>query len=304
MKRLVGFSSRIAFLLCLIAFIFADSSILSNAANSAPEAIDRDKALTGTKSTRGSAKATKQLIARTKASSSTVPAGEAQSTRRAARSDDYRKEIADLRARLDRQEQLLAAQQQQIEKLAATVAELRGPSNRSLLLADASGVGGYEHPVLSLASHNPAPAPKLEEQAAISHPQIPAAAVKSQDPLASAASITPKASELFPLADSTGAPPLTPSTVAGLAPVAPAIQTSVPSNSTANQNVTQPTAQDQTRPYVTRLDTSRGRWRESPKGLPVSGSAATFVFAVTASSVLRTKSQGQNRTSGAATGHA
>ena len=118
MKRPVGARSRITCLLCLIAFILADSSILSNAASSAPEATVRDKTLTGNKDARGSAKAPKQLIARTKASSSTIPANEVQSTRRtAARSDDYHKEISALRARLDRQEQLLATQQQLIEKL-------------------------------------------------------------------------------------------------------------------------------------------------------------------------------------------
>jgi len=240
----------------LIAFVFADSSILSNAASSAPVAIDQDMAMTGTKSTRRAVKAPKQLIARTKASSSTAPAGEAQSTRRAASaSDNYRNEIAALRARLDRQEQLLAAQQQQIEKLVATVAEMSGPSNRSLLLADASGVGGHDHPVLSLAPYNLGPAPKLDEQAAISHPQIFPAAVNSQDPLASAGSITPKASDLFPLAASTSGQPLMPTNVATLAPTAPASQTLAPPNSPANQNLVQAAGQAQTQPYVSRLET-------------------------------------------------
>lgn len=255
MKRLVGFSPRTAFLLCLIAFILVDSSILSNAASSAPEATDRDKVQTGTKDTRGSAKAPKQLIARTKASSSIVPASELQSTRRtAARSDDYRNEIAALQARLDRQEQLLAAQQQQIEKLVATVDEWKGQPNRSWLVADASGVGGQGHPVLRLASYNPGTAPKLEEQAAISHREIPPAALKSQEPLASAGSTGTQAGDLFPLTASTSAQPPMLTTVASFAPAAPLSQASAPSNSTANQNVTQRTALDHTQPYVTRLD--------------------------------------------------
>jgi hypothetical protein len=125
-KGLLGFNSRFGFLLTIIAVLLTACSTLSQAASSSAAVTDRDNAVTGAKSTRGSAKAPAQLIAKTKASSTTVPAGGQRSAvRAAAPGNEYRVAIAALRAGLDRQEQLLAAQQQQIAKLVATVDELK-----------------------------------------------------------------------------------------------------------------------------------------------------------------------------------
>jgi hypothetical protein len=256
MMRLLGFNSRIAFLLTIIAVVLTACSIPSQAASSAPAAIEQDKAVTGGKSTRGSAKAPPQLAAKTKASSSTVPAGgQRAAVRAAAPGNEYRGEIAAMRARLDRQEQLLAAQQQQIAKLVVAVDELKGQPNRSLLVADETGAAAHDHEVLRLVSYKPDPAPKGGERAATSYPQDPPPVVKSHELLPSAPAAAPDLGEFFQLAALESAQPLMPASAAGPAPAGPVIRTSVSPNSPAGQNLLQPAGQEQTQPYITRLET-------------------------------------------------
>ena len=256
MKRRLGFNSRIAFLLYIVVVVLTSCSIPAKAASSLPTVNGQAKAVTDAKGVRSSVKPPHSLPARTKASSSTVPASPPHSNSgRVAGRDEYRDEIAALRARLDRQEQLLAAQQQQIAKLVEIVDELKVQPNRSLLVADAGGVGEQDHAILHLASYNPAPAPRQSQRGASSYPQGPPAEANSQQPFLNALSTAPEASELFPLTASTSAQPLMSANVASLASPGPLTQTSAPSNSTAHQNATQATALDQTQPYMSRLNT-------------------------------------------------
>jgi hypothetical protein len=248
MKRLVGSNSCVAFLLCLITFILADSSILTKAASSVPEATSRDEALTGTKNTRGSAKAPKQLTARTKASLSTASASGAQSHRpTAARSDDCRNEITALRGRLDHQEQLLAAQQRQIATLIAAVDELKGRPNRSLLVADETGPGLHGLTPLRLVSYEPDSAAKGEGLPGISDPHDPTPSAKGGEPHVIGTAAGPGVGELSHLPAFASLRTLKPLDSAGPAATNPVPQTSASPTTQTNQ--------DQTQPYVTRLDT-------------------------------------------------
>jgi hypothetical protein len=168
--------------------------------------------------------------------------------RPAPRSEYNHDEIAALRERLDRQEQLLAAQQQQIAKLIAAVDELKGLPDRSLLIADEAGVGAHDHALLRLVSYKPDPAPKEKERAVISYPPDPPPALKGQEPLASLPAAVPDVAEFFHVPPLASPQTLMPPNMASLAlAAAPVPQASASPSPQATQN--------QTQPYTTRLDT-------------------------------------------------
>src|SRR5208282_2979504 len=108
---------------------------------------------------------------------------------------------------------------------------------------------------LRLVSYKPGPAPKGDERAAISYPQDPSPVVKSRETLASAPAAAPDLGEFFQLAALESAQPLMPAGAAGIAPAGSVIQTSASPNSPASQNLVQPAGQEQTQPYVSRLET-------------------------------------------------
>jgi hypothetical protein len=149
-----------------------------------------------------------------------------------------------LRERLDHQEQLLAAQQQQIAKLIATVDELKKTPNRSLLV-----------------SYEPDPAPNKQEVSPSldRHDLLPA--VKSGDspvnPPGSASDVG-ALPHLAPLASLQPIIPIESVSLASAVGVVP--QTS---SSSANAQATQ----NQTQPYVTRLDRLTNQVEGISKGI-------------------------------------
>jgi hypothetical protein len=232
MKRPLGFNLGIEFSSCMIALVLAGCLAPTRAAGSDPTPKSQGTSTTDTERARGTVKAPQQHTVKPRASSSTVPASQRPSTRPtlASGSGYNHDEIAALRERLDHQEQLLAAQQQQIAKLIAAVDELKGRPNRSLLV-----------------SYEPDPAPEGEKAAAISprHDLLPAA--KGEASLPSPPPADPPVAELPHLQPFAIFQPLTPTNTASLAPADPAIQTSA--------SPTSQVAQNQTQPYVSRLET-------------------------------------------------
>jgi len=244
MKRSLGFNSGIALVLSIIAVV----------AVPALTAKGQNQAITDTESASGAIKAPQQRPVRKMVSSSkTVASGQHTPRPRVTARNEYRDEIAALRQRLDHQEQLLAAQQQQIEKLAATVDELKGQPNRSLLLADATGAGAHDHALLGqtpnrylLASYEPDPAPRTDP---VVSPQARPPELEGGKPLASPPAAAPAVGEVFHTAPFASPQALVPTNMASLAPAA-GLDPKVSSSAASSQ-----VAQDQTQPYVSRLET-------------------------------------------------
>lgn len=245
MKRPLGFNLGIEFLSGMIALVLAGCLAPARAAGPDPTPKSQGTSTTDTARAGGTVKAPRQHTVKSRTSSSTVPASQRPSTRPtlAPGSGYNRDEITALRERLDHQEQLLAAQQQQIAKLVAAVDELEGRPNRSLLV-----------------SYEPGLTPNGKEAAAFSygHDVLPAA--KGEESLASPPPADPTVGELPHLQPFAILQPLTPTNMASLAPAAgPIPQTSSPALSQATQ--------DQTQPYNMRLNTLTKQVEGISKGI-------------------------------------
>ncbi len=246
MKRTLGFNSRFAFLSSMIAVVLAESLASGRAAGSTPTTNSRGTAITDTGSTPGTVMAPRQRAVQTRASSSTAPASGQRTPRSriAARGQYNHDEIAALRERLDHQEQLLAAQQQQIAKLIATVDELKKTPNRSLLV-----------------SYEPDPAPKKDEVAAILDHHDPLPAVKGGGSPTSPTTVTPVAGDLSHLPPFTSLQPLIPIDSASLT------RATVPVPQASSSTPSTQATQDQIQPYPTRLDRLTNQVEGISKGI-------------------------------------
>ena len=221
MKRPLGFDSRIGFLSGMIAVVLAEGLAPAGAACTAPTTNSQGTAITHTEKAPGTVKAPRQHSVKTRATPSTVPASQRGSTRpRPTPPSEYNHdEIAALRERLDHQEHLLAAQQQQIAQLIAALDELKRLPNRSRQVSYESG-----------------PASNVEEVAAILHRHDLLPAVRG--------------GESFPRRMGFASlQPLIPIDNASLAPAAGSVPQTLPPPISAQST------QDQTQPYMTRLNT-------------------------------------------------
>ena len=246
MKRPLGFNSRIGFPSGMMAVVLAGCLAPARAAGPTPTTNSQGLAITDTEGAPGSVKAPRQHTVQNRASSSTALASARRPTHpRPAPRDEYNHdEIAALRERLDHQEQWLAAQQQQIAKLIATVDELKGLPNRYLEVSYESGL-----------------APIGEEVAAIlpRHDLLPA--VKGGESLASPPTASPDVGELSHLPPFASLQPLIPIHNASLAPAAGFVPqtSSSPLSAQATQELTQP--------YTTRLNTLTKQVEGISKGI-------------------------------------
>jgi hypothetical protein len=145
MKRPLGFNSRIGFLSGMIAVVLGGCLAPARAAGPDPKAKSQGTVVTDTERVRGAVKTPRQQIPQSSPSSSTSLAGGRRSARLRAnpRSEYNQDAIAVLRQRLDRQEKLLAAQQEQIAMLIVAVDELKKMPNRPLLASYEPGVGAH-----------------------------------------------------------------------------------------------------------------------------------------------------------------
>jgi len=233
MTRPLGFNSRAEFLSAMMAVVLSGCLAPARAGGPVPTANDQIEAITRSESAGGSVKAPPQRpLPNRPTSSSTLASGRRSLRPRVAARNEYRRdEIAALRERLDRQEQLLAAQQQQILKLIAAVNELKKMPNGSLL-----------------ASYDPGLATHGEEAAAILHSHDLLPAVKSGDSPADPSAVAPLVSEPPPFKSLASAKPPITAALSSLAPAAGSIpQTSLSALSTQ-------ATQEQVQPYRTRLD--------------------------------------------------
>lgn len=246
MKRPLGFNSRIGFLSGMMAVVLVGCLAPARAAGPAPTTNGQGIATTDTERAPGSVKAPRQHTVEARASSSTAPTSRRRSPRpRTTPQSEYdHDEIAALRERLDHQEHVLAAQQQQIANLIAIVDELKKMPNRSLLV-----------------SYDPGLAPNGEEVPAILHRHDLLPAVKGGDSPASPPAAAPDVGELSHLPPFASLQPLIPIDNARLAPAAGAVpQTSSPLLSAQ-------ATQDQTQPYTTRLNTLAKQVEGISKGI-------------------------------------